>query len=200
MQTSWQVDKFTILPNDLEDVSLYVKYDHGEPVHHLPFLAVLSWLCKGPIPPDIVKLTNLQRLVLYQNQLTGRYIHKFTQWSRRCISTSNIWWTSSPSPFFLCFVLTLYRADSARNRQIDKFDYALAEQQPADRSINLRFHPMIFKTYLYVKKDHGEPVHHLPFFAFLSWLCIGPIPPDVVKLTNLQELFLEANQLTGQQI
>jgi hypothetical protein len=49
------------------------------PVHHLPFFAVLPWLCIGPIPPEIVKLTNLQLLILSKNQLTGQYFHNFIQ-------------------------------------------------------------------------------------------------------------------------
>jgi hypothetical protein len=86
IKTSWQVDTFTSLHNDLGDVSLRQIY--GEPVHHLPFSSVLSWLCIGPIPQGIVKLTNLITLWLNNNQLTGQLIYVFTQWSLRRISTS----------------------------------------------------------------------------------------------------------------
>ncbi len=32
---------------------------------------------------------------------------------------------------------------------------------------------------------------------FLSWLCIGPIPPKIVELTKLRDLRLFSNKLTG---
>ncbi len=59
-----------------------------------------------------------------------------------------LWWTSSPSPFFRCFVLTLHRANSAPNRQIDEFAATLFTVKPADRSMNSQNYPMIL---LYVK-------------------------------------------------
>ncbi len=58
---------------------------------------------------------------------------------------------SSPSPIFRCFVLTLYRANSARNRQIDEFAVACFESKPADRSVNALFNPMILKAYRNIK-------------------------------------------------
>jgi hypothetical protein len=69
--------------------------------------------------------------------------------------------------------LTLYRTNSNRNRQIDEFADACFKWEPADRSVNVQFCPMILKAYLNVKKDHGEPVQQHVFDAVLSWFCMG---------------------------
>ncbi len=117
------------------------------------FSLVCSWLflCTGPIPPEIAKLTNLRSLSLQENQLTGQYFHNSSLWSwTRIAASKRPWWTSSPSPPFHCFVLTLYRANSARNRQVEEFAEAWFSWEPADRSINSRFYPIILKAYLYV--------------------------------------------------
>ncbi len=37
-----------------------------------------------------------------------------------------------------------------------------------------------------------------PFFRCFVLICIGPIPSEIVKLTNLQVLALSGNKLTGQ--
>ncbi len=89
-------------------------------------------------------------------------------------------------PMILKFISTSNRADSTRNRQINEFGVSQTFLQLSNRSISSQFYPMILK-----------PVHHLPFFAALSWLCIGPIPPEIVKLTKLRDLRLFRNKLTG---
>ncbi len=50
-----------------------------------------------------------------------------------------------------CFVLTLYRANSTRNRQIDEFAAATSQHKSAYWSVFPQFYPMIFEAKLYVK-------------------------------------------------
>ncbi len=91
----------------------------------------------GPIPPEIFKLTKLEFLSFQMNQLTGRQFSQFYSMILKAYLYVK-WDRGEPvhHPLFRCFVLTLYRANSARNRQIDEFAADLFISQPADRSIN----------------------------------------------------------------
>ncbi len=173
MKTSSQVDKFTILPNDLEGLSLrHIRLWWTSSLSL--FFAVLSWLCVGPIPPEIINLTNLQELILSHNMLTGQNFSNFIQsYLKRYIFSSNvIWGTSSPAHFpliclaFVCIGPIPPEIVKLTNlRQI-----CLDRNHLKGRSIHSHFCPMILTAYLYVKKDRGEPVHQLLFVVVLFCL------------------------------
>jgi hypothetical protein len=58
-------------------------------------------------------------------------------------------------PFFslVCLDFFLYRANSARNRQIDEFAAASFRNKQADRSIYSQCYPMIVRVYRFVVQD-----------------------------------------------
>ncbi len=148
MVTSWQVENFIILAYGLEGASLRQIRPWWTSSPSL-FFAVLCWLWKGPILPEIVKLTKLQILWLNANKLTGRKIHNFIQWTRMPIITSNKTRVNQFTiSLFRWFVLTLCRANSDRNRQIDEFEGAWFAFEPAHRSVNAQFYSIILKAYL----------------------------------------------------
>ncbi len=157
----------------------------------ISFFTVLSWLCIGPIPPEIIKLTKLEILYADNNQLTGWYFHNFT--SNKIL----VQWFIIHC--FHSFVLTLYRTDSARNCRISTFAGPWFTKQHADRSINSHHYIKWSVSRISTSNKTVMNQFFISFCSlfFLSWLSLGQIPSEIFKLTNLQKLYLYQNQLTG---
>ena len=155
-------------------------------VHPAPFFTLLTWLCIGPIPSGIAKMINLQQLNLSSNNFTGQcFVSNQTE-----VNLFRQVGTGLPVNHFLYdAVLTCISVGG-----IPKEIVNLSKLE----CLRLECNQLTGENFSLPSNDEVVNQSTISFVTlFLTWLCVGPIPPGIVELTKLENLNLRQNQLTG---
>ena len=145
----------------------------------------------GPIPPELGRLTHLQRLFLSQNELTGQIPHELDQLSQLQVlhlGSNRLTGAIPPALGRLTHLQELILGDNQLSGAIPPELGQLTHLELLNLADNRLTGP--------IPPELGQ-LTHLQQVSLAFNQLNGAIPPEFGQLTGLQAMYLQNNRLTG---
>eukprot|EP01018_Ginkgo_biloba_P002929 Gb_12600 [translate_table: standard] len=187
------------LSNKLTLLSLGNNNVGGNIPPHIGNLTSLTWLrldgnlFSGSIPPELKKLSMLERLMLHNNSLEGNIPEEIGQMKSLGLLSLSHNMLSGRIPDSLCHPQQL------RNLYIDNNQFAGNIPAGLGKCKNLEALDLSHNRFNGSIPLGVAGLPNLQFFFNLSRNSLqGPLPPEISKMTMVQAIDISGNRLTGQ--